>query len=58
MQSYKKLVDSDCFGGSHPDEMYEHELTNDKAFKKKSVLVPDDIKEKIKSWTKSMGLSK
>src|SRR5258706_15127632 len=43
--------------GSAPDETYENDLIDDKAFKKKSVYVPNDIKRSIKKWTKSMGLS-
>ena len=52
-----KTIKSDCWGGSHPEEMYNHELTDDEAFKKKSVLVPDDIKNSIKVWSKKMGMT-
>lgn len=43
--------------GSHPDESYDKELTDDPSFDEKSVYVPDDIKKKIKSWMKDMKLS-
>jgi hypothetical protein len=38
-------------------EAYDKNLTDDPEFKKKSVLVPDDIKDSIKSWSHKMGLS-
>lgn len=44
-------------GGSQPDESYDKELLDDEAFDAPSVLVPDDIKKKIKKWAKDMGLS-
>lgn len=47
----------DCWGGSQPEEMYEQELMDDLALKKKSVMVPDDIKDKIGHYFKAMGLS-
>ena len=47
----------DCWGGSHPEELYEEELEDDPELKKHSVLVPDDIKKSISKWSKSMGLS-
>ena len=47
----------DCWAGSHPEEMYEQELMDDPALKKKSVMVPDDIKHKIRRYFKAMGLS-
>lgn len=47
----------DCWGGSHPEEMYEQEFEDDPALKKKSVLVPDDIKRSISKWSRAMGLS-
>lgn len=43
-------------GGSQPDESYD-ELLDDEAFDAPSVLVPDDIKKKIKKWAKDMKLS-
>lgn len=33
------------------------ELLNDPAQKSTSVLVPDDIKDKVRSWARDMGLS-
>lgn len=48
----------DCWGGSHPNETYEELLEDDPVYQKKSVLVPDDIKKAISSWSKQMGLSK
>jgi hypothetical protein len=51
----KKLIRS--FAGSHPSEAYNKDLMDDDALKKKSVLVPDDIKDKIRKWAKSMGLT-
>ena len=50
-------VAKDCFGGSQPAEMYEQELESDPDLKKKSVLVPNDIKKSVKTWTQDMGLS-
>lgn len=47
----------DCWAGSRPDEMYEQELMDDPAMKKRSVMVPDDIKDKIGRYFKAMGLS-
>lgn len=47
----------DCWAGSRPDEMYEQELMDDPALKKKSVMVPDDIKDKIGHYFRAMGLS-
>jgi len=44
-------------GGSQPDESYDKELLDDEAFDAPSVLVPDDIKKKIKKWAKDMKLS-
>jgi hypothetical protein len=44
-------------GGSQPDESYDKELLDDEAFDASSVLVPDDIKKKIKKWAKDMKLS-
>ena len=44
------------FGGSHPEEDYDTELLDDPKYKEPSVLVPDDIKQKINKWAKQMGL--
>ena len=44
--------------GSKSDESYDEELLDDSAYKTKSVYVPDDVKEKINSWAKDMGLTK
>jgi hypothetical protein len=45
------------FGGSSPEERYEVELLDDPGFLAPSVYVPNDVKEKIKSWAVQMGLS-
>lgn len=47
----------DCWGGSRPEETYMQCLDDDPAMKKRSVLVPDDIKHAISKWSKAMGLS-
>ena len=44
--------------GSDPNEAYSEDLLDDEAFTKKSMYVPDDVKDKIKKWAKSMKLSK
>lgn len=36
---------------------FDKHLVDDDAFKKKSVLVPGDIKRSISSWSRSMNLS-
>jgi hypothetical protein len=38
-------------------EAFKDDLSDDPAYKKDSVLVPDDIKRSIDKWTKAMGLS-
>lgn len=38
------------------EESYDKNLLDDPAFDEKSVYVPDDIKDSIRSWAKSMGL--
>lgn len=43
--------------GSDPNEAYTHNLLDDPGFRSKSVYVPDDIKDKIKSWADTMMLS-
>jgi hypothetical protein len=50
-------VAADCWGGSRPEETYDEELEEDDAYKKKSVLVPDDVKHSINKYFKAMGLS-
>lgn len=47
----------ESLSGSHPDETYDKELLDDPSFDKPSVYVPDDVKNKIKSWAKDMKLS-
>jgi hypothetical protein len=47
----------DCWGGSRPEETYDEELADDPMLKKRSVIVPDDVKEPILRWMKAMGLS-
>lgn len=54
----REAVKDDCWGGSHPNEMYNEQLIDDPSYKKKSVYVPDDIKRKIEPWLKAMGLSR
>lgn len=45
------------FSGSQPEEKYDEHLLNDPSYEKKSVYVPDDIKQKINSWAADMGLT-
>lgn len=52
----REAVD-DCWGGSRPEETYDEELVEDEAYKKHSVLVPDDVKKPINAWMKAMGLA-
>lgn len=52
----RKLINENL-SGSHPEQAYDGNLVDDPAFEKQSVLVPDDIKQSIKSWLKTMGLS-
>jgi hypothetical protein len=53
----REVSEDNVWGGSNPEEMYEEELADDPALKKKSVYVPDDIKDSIGHWMKAMGLS-
>ena len=54
-----EAVKDDCWGGSHPDEVYEQQqLMDDPAITKNSVYVPDDIKDSIKNYLEKMGLSR
>ena len=39
-------------------EAFSQNLIDDKAFKKKSVLVPNKTKKRIKKWIKAMSLTK
>lgn len=50
-------VDRHARAGSRPEEAYNAELADDPALKKKSVLVPDDVKQPIAVWMKKMGLA-
>lgn len=52
-----RQVIREVLAGSQPEESYSEELLDDPGFKKKSVFVRDDAKEKIKSWAKDMKLS-
>lgn len=45
------------YAGSHPTEAYDHSFEDDPAYKERSDLVPDDIKDDIKKWSSDMGLS-
>lgn len=56
-RAIREAVADDCFGGSYPEETYDEELAEDDAWKKRSVLVPDDVKKSISSWMGKMGLS-
>jgi hypothetical protein len=47
----------DCWGSSHPGDVDEQQLMDDPAIAKKSVYVPDDIKDHIKNYFEKMGLS-
>ncbi|NDD93422.1 hypothetical protein EBZ37_15245 [bacterium] len=47
----------ESLSGSQPDESYSEELLDDPSFHEKSMLVPDDIKGKIRKWAKDMKLS-
>jgi hypothetical protein len=47
----------DCWGGSRPEETYDEELVEDDAWKKQSVMSPDDVKHSINAWMGKMGLS-
>lgn len=53
----RESVKSDCWGGSHPEEMYDEEIVEDDSYKKKSVYVPDDVKKSVNAWFEKMGLS-
>ena len=54
----REAIDPDCYGGSRPEESYDNEMSEDDAWNKKSVLVPDDVKEPINKWMVAMGLSR
>lgn len=43
--------------GSHPEESYSNDLMDDPALQKKSVYVPDEVKDKIRKWMKDMKMS-
>lgn len=53
-----RVLVREALAGSHPSEAYDHELMDDPAVKKRSVMVPDDIKRQVRRWTKAMGLSR
>lgn len=54
----RALIREETLGGSHPSEAYDKDLTDDPAWKKNSMQVPDKRKKKIKSFLKAMGLSR
>lgn len=56
-RSIREAIEKDCWGGSHPEEMYEQELEDDPSYHKHSVYVPDDVKKSISKWSKDMGQS-
>lgn len=45
-------------GGSTPEESYFDEIDDNLAFRKKSVIVPDDVKKSVASWLVKMGLTR
>lgn len=51
------ILSEALFRGSEQNEAYDKDLIDDPAFSKQSVIVPDDVKEKIRKWTKAMHLS-
>lgn len=57
IKELRTIVREAMVAGSDPNEAYNHDLTDDPSFKKKSVLVPDDIKASVSSWSRKMGLS-
>ena len=52
----RKII-RNAIAGSHPEESYDKELFDDPAFLKKSMYVPDEVKEKMTVWAKDMKLS-
>jgi hypothetical protein len=57
LRTLVREVTADCWGGSRPEEMYEEESVDDPSFKKRSVLVPDDVKRPVTGYLKAMGLA-
>lgn len=55
--SQLRSIIRESLGGSHPNESYDKDLMDDDAFNSKSVMVPDDIKDPIRKWMKSMGMT-
>lgn len=52
----KEIILREVVGGSTPEEKYDRELLDDPAWAEGSVLVPDDIKDRIGKWARAMGL--
>ena len=52
----RKII-RESLSGSQPEESYKIHLLDDPAFQEDSVLVPNDIKKKIKKWAKDMKLT-
>lgn len=52
----REIILREATGGSSPDEKYDLELLDDPAWSEGSVLVPDDIKDRIGKWARAMGL--
>lgn len=53
----KQIIREALRRGSHPEESYDIELMDDPALQKKSVYVPDEVKDKIRKWMKDMKMS-
>ena len=49
-----EVLNSTTIEESNPDKPYDHDLCDDEAFNKDSVLVPDKAKRQIKDWIGAM----
>jgi hypothetical protein len=56
VRNLRRLI-REAMRGSHPEESYDKGILQDPAYRKKSVYVPDDVKEKIEVWLKQMKMS-
>ena len=56
-QLIREYAEDGDMAGSRPEEHYSNELSEDEAYQKSSVMVPDDVKKPINNWMKAMGLS-
>ena len=52
----RAIILHESTAGSQPEEKYDLELLDDPKYNEGSVYVPDDIKGKIRTWAKAMGL--